>query len=239
MYFAKRQNKDGTVTFRFTYIDPETGKRKRLPQSAVPHLETEAEARAWAKSQQAIQSARRAHIEAKLNWRKKYYDFQKLLDLYSKWQQARAPNSWKSNVYYLEQWVFPYFLLEQRNNNCNNWHLQARQFVDWLQTDEAAIKKERPAPLAASPRATSCGVRLFCNMWAGTLARSMPRRSTPMRSLWAGGACGASLIGGIACTSGSTSVSTLQSQSGSSSGNATNRRTRVATDGNSDGVTEE
>lgn len=84
MYFAKRQNKDGTVTFRFTYIDPETGKRKRLPQSAVPHFDSEAEARAWAKSQQAILSAKRAHIEAKLNWRDQFYNFQELLDLYAK-----------------------------------------------------------------------------------------------------------------------------------------------------------
>lgn len=150
MYFAKRQNKDGTVTFRFTYLDPETGKRKRLPQSSVPHFDSEAEARAWAKSQQAILSAKRAHIEAKLNWRDQFYNFQELLDLYAKWQQSRAPNSWKSNVYYLEQWVFPYFLLELKSNNVNNWHLHTRQFVDWLQSEEACIKKERPTPLAAS-----------------------------------------------------------------------------------------
>jgi hypothetical protein len=150
MYFSKRKNKDGTVTFRFTYIDRDTRKRVRLPQEKVPHFDSEEDARAWAKSQRAEESARVARIEKKLKWRTQNHDLVKLLETYAKWQTSRAPNSWKSNVYYLEHWVFPYFELEVRSNNVNNWHLHFRKFLDWLQSDEATLKKDRPAPLAAS-----------------------------------------------------------------------------------------
>ena len=122
----------------------------RLPQDQVPELASEEEARAWAKSQTAIHSARKAHIANKLAWKTKYYQFSELIELYAKWQQPRAPNTYKSNVYYLEQWIFPFFLNEKSSNNVNNWHLYLQEFVDWLQTDDALVKKRRTTKLAAS-----------------------------------------------------------------------------------------
>jgi hypothetical protein len=107
----------------------------------VPHFDTEADARARAKSQQAILSAKRAHIEAKLNWRAQYYDFQELLELYRKWQQARAPNSWKSNLYYLEQWVFPYFLLEKKSNNVKTYNGFLTCLLDYHRLDPDSLRK--------------------------------------------------------------------------------------------------
>ena len=53
--------------------------------------------------------------------------------------------------------------------------------------------------------------------------------------VWAGGACGTSLIGAITCTFGSTAMSTSQAQPDLSSGSSTSCRSRAYIVGNFDG----
>jgi integrase len=151
LYVDERKNKDGTVTYRFTYTDPE-GKRRRFPQSKVTPeaLTSRQAAEEWAASQAAIHDARKAEIARKLSWRSQYHDFEELLARYGKWQAKNAPNSWKSSVYYLEQWVFPFFLGERKAANVNDWHLQFQQFRDWLLLPDALQKRGRRDPLAVS-----------------------------------------------------------------------------------------
>jgi len=44
------------------------------------------------------------------------------------------------NVYYLEQFVFPFFLQEKRSSNVNMWHLLHQDFEDWLRVDAETVK---------------------------------------------------------------------------------------------------
>lgn len=151
MYVDKRKNKDGSITYRFTYLDPE-GKRRRFPQSKVPASAQESEAAAlkFAASQAAILDSKKAEIARKLSWRSQYHDFEALLERYAGWQKKNAPNSWTSAVYYLERWVFPFFLGDHQSANVNDWHLLFQQFRDWLQAPEVLVKRKRKEPLAVS-----------------------------------------------------------------------------------------
>lgn len=147
MYVDERKNKNGTVTYRFTYLDSD-GKRRRYPQSKVPPsaLTSKAAAEEWAASQAAILDAKKAEIARKLSWRSQHHDFEGLLDRYAGWQKKNAPNSWKSCVYYLEHWVFAFYLTARQSANVNDWYLHFQAFRDWL----AGPHEGRAEPLAFS-----------------------------------------------------------------------------------------
>lgn len=151
MYVDARKNKDGTVSYRFTYLDAD-GKRRRFPQSKVPASAQESleAARKWAGEQAGIFAAKRAEAERRVGWRSQFYDFAQLLETYKIWQQKNAPNSWEACVFYLEQWVFPFFLAEQRTANVNDWYLHFQTFRDWLQHPDSLAKQGRKRPLAIS-----------------------------------------------------------------------------------------
>ena len=149
MYLDIRKNKNGTVTYRFTYLDKD-GRRRRLPQSKVPPLRSKEEAEAWAKSQAALRDSKAAYIEKKLAWREQYYEWGKLLKRYGEWQKGRAPNSYKSSLSYLERWVFPYFLAVRKAGNVNDWHLAFQDFRDWLAGAEPMERSKKKKPLAVS-----------------------------------------------------------------------------------------
>jgi integrase len=149
VYVHARRNRAGQTYYSFSYVDGE-GKRVRLKKAEHPHFEDRAEAEAWASSQAAILASRRDHIARKLSWRSKYYQFEELLERYTTWQRERAPNSWKSCRYYLEHWVFPYFLQEVRSANVNDWHLAFQGFLDWLRRPDARVRRDKATPLAAS-----------------------------------------------------------------------------------------
>ena len=110
-HFAKLKTvyRDGLIMqffakapYRSTFIGPD-GRRRRYPQSKVPAFKDRAAAEDWAKSQAAVMEAKKAYIALKLSWRSKYYQFDELLEIYGRWQKLKAPNSWQSSVYYLEQ----------------------------------------------------------------------------------------------------------------------------------------
>jgi hypothetical protein len=41
LYLSVRRNKDGSVQYRFTFVDTD-GKRRRLPQHEIPNIKDEA-----------------------------------------------------------------------------------------------------------------------------------------------------------------------------------------------------
>lgn len=131
MYIQQRTDRQGNTYFSFNYVD-ENGKRIRLKKSEHPHFETYEEALTWAKSQDAYRTARKARLERKLAWKKKHYQFADLSQGYLKWQKEKAPNSYESSLYMLEQYVFAFFLNVKQASNVNDWHLSFREFVDWL-----------------------------------------------------------------------------------------------------------
>ena len=63
-------------------------------------------------------------VKHELQWKNHFVDFDRLLELYAKKRKSEAPNSWQTDVYYLEQYVFNFFLSIKRSNNLNNWELR-------------------------------------------------------------------------------------------------------------------
>lgn len=148
MYLEVRHTKKGEPLYRFTYTDPQ-GNRVRYPASKIPRFDSKEEAERWGKTQAAAMGARKSFIEKKLAWKTKHYQFNELLVRFESWQRERAPNSWKNNVQYLEQWVFHWFLNMKGLNNVNTWHLYFHEFTDWLKTEGNQILRGKPKPLAA------------------------------------------------------------------------------------------
>lgn len=148
MYIHKRKDRQGNTYYSFSYVDDE-GRRIRLKKSEHPHFDLREEASTWAKSQDAYRSARKARLERKLAWRKKYYQFNDLLQGYQKWQKEKAPNSFENSVYMLEQYVFVFFLNVKQASNVNDWHLLFREFLDWLR-DGAPGTKRKSGKLAVA-----------------------------------------------------------------------------------------
>lgn len=130
--------------YSFSYRD-KNGKKIRLKKSEHPYFTIYEEARAWAKSQEAYRSAHKAVYLQKQAWKSKYYDFEALLDKYTLWQQEKAPNSWKSNIGYLQNHIFYFFLEVKHSNNVNHWHLHYQEFLDWL---KVKAKGPKGNPLA-------------------------------------------------------------------------------------------
>jgi integrase len=148
MYLDTRKNKKGQLRFRFTYLD-HLGNRLRYPAADTPIFKTREEAEKWARSQSAAMGAKKAFIEKKLEWKTKHYQFNELLTKFQGWQKERAPNSWKNNVLYLEQWVLHWFLNIKGLNNVNTWHLYFHEFSDWLSTNANQLIRGKSKPIAA------------------------------------------------------------------------------------------
>jgi integrase len=144
-----RSDRSGNHYYSVTYVDGE-GKRRRLPKSVCFQLKTFSEAKAFAKSESAKAATRKDYVQKKLEWRRQYLDFPAQLDKYQKWQEQRAPNSFESNVHYLEHWIFPFFLTQKGLNNPNDWHMYLREFVDWLQASGIHEVGKKKKSLAAS-----------------------------------------------------------------------------------------
>lgn len=139
MYVDERKNKNGTITYRITFIDEE-GKRRRLSPKKHPKFTTRAQADSWVKTQAAYQEAQRARMEKKYEWRNKFYDFQKLESDFVKWHKKRAPNSYTSTKLYLT-YVFDFFLNKKQSGNVNQWNLWHQEFRDWLEEEAKGSKK--------------------------------------------------------------------------------------------------
>ncbi len=148
MFVEQRKLKNGRLTFSIRYRDEATGKLERIPQSQLPKFYTFDEAQAWAKAQEGIYAARKAAHLKKLEWKNKYYEFPKLLTLFTEYQQKRAPNSWESNVGYLENWVFHFFLNIQHMGNVNDWHLKFQEFRDWISSEQIQGRKGKKKGLS-------------------------------------------------------------------------------------------
>jgi integrase len=133
MYWEKRQNIRGENYYTFAYFDKNFRKNVRLKKSEIPSniLSDEAADKFCHLKDAELESAK-MRVLKKLEWKKKFYDFDELLEIYKIEMQKRSPNNWQNSCYYLEQYAFPFFLSEKQSNNINNWSLFYQEFIDWL-----------------------------------------------------------------------------------------------------------
>lgn len=133
MYWEKRKNKNGIIYYSFAYYDKRLKKTIRLKKSQVPsNINSEQGAEEFCKIKEAEYESVKIRIQRKLEWKKKFYNFNELFDLFQKDMKKKAPNTWKNSCYFIEQYVFPFFLTEIQCNNINNWNLFYQDFIEWL-----------------------------------------------------------------------------------------------------------
>lgn len=170
MRYEKRNLKN-SVYYSFLYWDPKTKKRIRLKKSEVPSdINSDAKAAEFCKVKEAELQAFSIKVKRELEWKKKYYDFEQLLEIYSKQRKKDAPNSWETDVYYLEQYVFMFFLTIKNSNNLNNWDLHFEDLRNWLEHDAELLKQKRANKTLAYATKNACIKSL--NRFLSTMVRN-------------------------------------------------------------------
>lgn len=137
MDWIKKNLKNGNSWYQFTYYDPTEKKNKKVPKSLSSHIRTDSQADAFCASKEAEIGAVSLRIQMKLRWQKKYHNFAIYLDQYKDDRMEKAPNSYKNHIYYLNQYVLPFFLNEKDANNVLNWYM----FFDEFKTHLKTVKK--------------------------------------------------------------------------------------------------
>lgn len=123
------------------------GKNKCIPKHLYPDFKTKVEALTWIKNNQAKVGAKldlKKYTEAKKRheWRNNFHDFNELGEMYRIWQKREAPNSWKNNMFYLENYVYGYFLNIKDMNNINTWHTEFANYRNWLEFKATTLRTE-------------------------------------------------------------------------------------------------
>lgn len=179
MRYEKRIHK-GSPYYSFLYWCPKTKKRIRLRKSEVPgDIDTDKKAEEFCRIKEAELQAFSLKVKREIQWKNQYYDFDRLLDLFTKKRKVEAPNSWETDVYYLEQYVFTYFLTIKRCNNLNNWDLHFEGLRDWLENEAELIKEKAGQPRLAYATKNACIKSL--NRFLDTMARLQKMKSPPPR----------------------------------------------------------
>lgn len=132
IHVAVRKMKNGETKFYLRYYEGKT--HKNIPKHLYPKFKTHAEALKYADSENA-----KKHLEKhskglkRIEWKNKFFNFNELLNDYLVWQTKQAPNSYMSNVTYLSNYVYPYFLGELELSDVNVWHKSFQSYTDWLE----------------------------------------------------------------------------------------------------------
>lgn len=143
MRFEKRKTRKNEVYYSFLYWDPKSKKRIRLRRSEVPaDIDCDSKAEEFCRTKEAELQSISLKVKRELEWKRKYYDFEQLLELYAKRRKTEAPNSWETDVYYLEQYVFTFFLTIKKTNNLNVWELHFEDLRDWLEKEAELVKQK-------------------------------------------------------------------------------------------------
>ncbi len=124
------------IRWKFWQYDPNKRRNVVVPIAQVPqHIrlsQSEVEVDAYVNSRSAIEDAVRFRARQRVEWKSRYHDIADYLEKFGIFQKEKAANSWKNDVYFLEAYVFFWFLQTSGMNNLNEWHLKFDDFRDWL-----------------------------------------------------------------------------------------------------------
>lgn len=123
----------------FMYYDAVHKKNVRLRVGEIPsNILTDADADNFCKIKEGEIDSARLRIERRLAWKSRYYNFDSLLDTFKSVRLMESPNNWQNDIYYLEQYVFDFFLNHNSYSNINDWYLHYEDFKNWLNTTKTA-----------------------------------------------------------------------------------------------------
>ncbi len=126
------------------YWDSTEKKNKRIPKNQVPSdVDTFQKAEDFAKQWMARVDSVAHRIAKRLDYKKAYFEFEKLEESFSIYMQKKSPVDWSNSVSDLKYYVFNFFLNEKNCPNINDWHLHYFDFMEWLETKSVSIKGKR------------------------------------------------------------------------------------------------
>lgn len=132
IHVVPRTNKKGVTSYYLRYYEGKS--HKNVPRHLYPKFKSHAEAIAYIDSKNANGELLNHSRGVKaLEWKNKFFNFNELLISYKNWQKKEAPNSYQSNVTYLTNYVYPYFLSERELSDVNSWHKHFKEYTDWLE----------------------------------------------------------------------------------------------------------
>jgi len=138
------------IRWKFWTYCPERKRQVPVPTAQIPvHIRESqdcAVVEAYVKSQNALEDSKRHRAEQRLKWREQYSDFTALADKFAKYHKERARNSWETDLFYLERYVFHFFLGLRSYNNLYDWKYHFEDLKEWLrETKPLKVKKDRLA----------------------------------------------------------------------------------------------
>lgn len=136
MYYQKRGK-----NYSFVYYDATLKRNVRLPQTAHAQFQSDEEADRFCKKWDAENDAMKFRIRKRMEWSKKFFDFNELLEIFQRAKKEEAPNTWMDYGNHIQYHVFPFFLTKRNCNNMNIWHYYFEEFRDHLQSSEVLKKK--------------------------------------------------------------------------------------------------
>lgn len=144
MHFKKRTTRGGKSYYSFLYWDPIQRKNKRIAKSEVPSdIDTPEKAEKFAKEYMAKIDSASFRIQQKLAYKKQYFKFDELEELYAVYMRDKAPVDYINSVRDLKYFVFDFFLNKKDANNVNEWPLLYIEFKDWLENTAVTIKSKK------------------------------------------------------------------------------------------------
>lgn len=143
---CRKTGKPTGVRWKFWRYDPQRCRSAVVPQEQIPKQirdsQDESEVLAYCNSQAAINDAIKFRAQQLREWKDRYHNFEEYLEKFGEYQKDRAPNSWKNDVFYLENYAFGFFLSRSSLNNINEWHLIFDEFKKWL-SETKPLKYQR------------------------------------------------------------------------------------------------
>lgn len=137
--------------YSFYFYDCVLKKNVRLKKNEIPSdIATDEQAVEFCRNKEASLDATKLRILRRIEWKKKFHNFNELVEIYHKDRVLKAPNSWKQSLFYLEHYVVTFFLHEKQCNNLNNWPVHYEAFRDWLMGVKPLKVKSKKALLAVA-----------------------------------------------------------------------------------------
>jgi integrase len=135
---TSKDRKTGAEKFyyQFRSYNVKNQRFEPVPVNSLPKYIRECQsdevAQKYADLKSSEENAIKARVQKRLDWQNKFQGFDKMLEEFAKEHKKKAPNSWGNDVYYLEAYVFSFFLGKQLSNNIPEWPLHYKEFRNWL-----------------------------------------------------------------------------------------------------------
>ncbi|MFW7382397.1 MAG: hypothetical protein ACOH5I_26605 [Oligoflexus sp.] len=137
--------------YSIRYVSPLTGKLTRIPKKKTGSLATHEAVETWAKEHLPNILAWEIAIVEKQRWRT-FVKVVRVVEEYRLHRISEVPKSARQDLSFLDNYVLPFFVAEQQQEDANTWFRYYRQFKVWLR-DTAKTEKGKPLAVSSANKA--------------------------------------------------------------------------------------